>query len=280
MKFGIILLSLLVLLLLTAVLPVGGGLSAYAVYTSPMMIVLFALLSIASVRCCIKRKFSAKQSGFYFVHLGVVVILSGAFAGYVAGAKGILQLSLLPPQPEDRVMTATGESIEFGFEVTADDFEVRFYPPVYHLYRQIPPERMVPGEMPFEKVAEFKTDGETVLMLEEFGPFEVSNLWNEARQEWVSRRMLDAGSFLNLASQTPSYFGVTLRVDGKELPVSINHPASCKGWRFYLMSYDQINRSYVQLSARRDPGRNTVVTGIWMMLIGTFVLCFRRTGGA
>jgi len=67
-------------------------------------------------------------------------------------------------------------------------------------------------------------------------------------------------------------------IDGKKLPVSINHPAQFKGWRFYLMSYDQMRQSYVQLSVRRDPGRNAVIAGIWLTIIGTFVLCFRREG--
>jgi cytochrome c biogenesis protein ResB len=93
--------------------------------------------------------------------------------------------------------------------------------------------------------------------------------------------MLDDGAFLHLAGQTPSHYGVTLQIsDGEkelELPISINHPAGYKGWRFYLTSYDQRSRSYVVLSARRDPGRGTVIAGIWIVMIGTFVLCFRKT---
>jgi hypothetical protein len=280
MRFGIVLFGLIILLLLTAVLPVSGGRNATDIYYSPVMIVLLALLSGSSVWCCIKRKFSLKQVGFYLVHLGIVVILVGAFIGYVSGKKGMLQLSLMPQQAESRLMMKNGEPVDFGFEVAAENFQVKFYPPIYHLYRQIPPEQMVPGQMPFEKVSEFEPAGQTVLMLDDFGSFDVSNLWNEARQEWIQRRTVDAGVFLHRASQTPSYFGVTLLVEGEKIPISINHPAGYKGWRFYLMSYDQVNQRFVQLSARHDPGRNAVIVGIWLTLIGTFVLCFRRIGGA
>jgi len=266
------------LLLLTGVIPVGKGLSATAVYTSPMMILLLGLLSVSCLKCCLKRR----SVGFLMVHIGVVVILAGAFTGYVAGKKGTVQLQLLRPVTASGL---TGESpVPFGFEVRAKDFKVKFYPPIYYLYRPVSPDQIQPGQMPFGKVAEYDTAGKTFLDIDAIGRVEVSNLWNEARGEWTQRRMLDAGVFLHLGSQTPSHYGVTLQVvDGEkqlELPISINHPAGYKGWRFYLMSYDQRNRSYVVLSARHDPGRNAVIAGIWIVMIGTFVLCFRRQGGA
>lgn len=282
MKFLIVVFCALILLMLTAVLPVGKGLEATAVYTSPVMILLLTLLSASSVWCCMKRKFCAKQFGFHLVHLGVVVILAGAFTGYVAGEKGMVQLQLVRPVAVSGL--AGGEPIPFGFDVVAKDFEVEFYPPVYHLYRQISQDQIQPGQMPFEKTAEYDTAGKEFLDIDGIGRLEVSNLWNAARGGWTLRRGLDNGAFFHLASQTPSHYGVMLQiVDGKqavELPISINHPAGYKGWRFYLMSYDQMNRSYVVLSARCDPGRRAVIIGIWMLIIGTFVLCLRKMGGA
>jgi len=280
MKVAIVILCALILLLLTGVLPVGKGLSATAVYTSPVMILLLGLLCVSSIKCCFKRR----PVGFILVHLGVVIILAGAFAGYLSGKKGMVQLQLRRPVAESRITTQAGEPVEFGFEVAAKDFEVRFYAPVYHLYRRIPRDQIQPGEMPFEKTAEYDMTGKDFIDVEGFGRIERSSLWNQARGEWTPRRMLDSGAFLHLASQTPSYYGVTIQIVDRQteldLPVSINHPAGYKGWRFYLTSYDQRNRSYVVLSARRDPGRNTVIAGIWIVIIGTFVLCFRRQAGS
>jgi hypothetical protein len=130
--------------------------------------------------------------------------------------------------------------------------------------------------MPYEKAGEFNAGENGVCVLKGLGP--VSNLWNEARQEWVQRKMLPDGSFLHLTGQTPSFFGVTLLIEGRKLPVSINHPADYKGWRFYLVSYDQQNQRHVQLSVRRDPGRMVVIAGIWAVIAGTFVFCFRKEG--
>ena len=276
MRFGILLLCLIVLLLLTAVLPIGGGRDATDVYYSPVLLLLLALLSGSSVWCCFKRRFSAKRIGFYLVHLGVVAILAGAFIGYLAGTKGTLQLSLTPSQPTGRLLTEGGDTLEFGFKVAAEGFEVQFYPPLYQLFRSLPPDQIRPGQMPFERAGELDAGRDKVWKIGG-AEFAVSNLRKDGA--WVERHRLDDGSVLFRGPQTPSYFGVTLLIDGKKLPVSINHPAGYKGWRFYLMSYDQMARRFVQISARRDPGRNTVIAGIWITMAGTFLLGFRREKG-
>jgi hypothetical protein len=276
-KFAIVMLCSLILLLLAGVLPVGKGLVATAVYTSPVTMLLFGLLCVSSIRCC----FKSRSIGFLLVHLGIVIILAGAFIGYTTGKKGGLQLQLFHPVAVSGL--PGNPPVSFGFEVAAKDFEVDFYPPVYHLYRPLPPDQIQSGQMPFKKVAEVNVAGKERLDLEEFGFLAVTNLKSETTGEWVPRRMLASGAFLHLAGQTPSHYGVTLQiVDGQkklELPVRINHPAGYKGWRFYLMSYDQRSRSYVVLSARRDPGRNVVIAGLWSVIIGTFIRCFRRAGG-
>lgn len=282
MKFSIVIFCFLVVLLLGGVIPTKGALDTSVVYRAPVFIFLLAVLSASSVWCCIKRKFSLKQVGFYLVHLGVVAILAGAFIGYLSGKKGMLQLQLFRPVAASGLMDKP--EVEFGFDVAAKDFEVEFYPPVYHLYHQVPEDQVPAGQMPFEKIDEFSTAGNTEWNIDGFGPFQVSNLWSKVSQEWTRQRRLDDGVFLYRASQTPSHYGVMLQIsDGDqdvELPISINHPAGYNGWRFYLMSYDQQNRSYVILSARHDPGRNAVVAGIWIVMAGMFVLCFRREGGA
>lgn len=278
MKFAILIMGALVLFLFAGVIPVPGGFNANSIYYSPVMMLLFLLLSILSIRCCIHRRFRLKQAGFHLVHSGAVLILAGAFIGYIAGTKGTVQLSLLPQKPAGHFMTAKGDTADFGFDVAAEDFQVKFYPPKYQLFRPVAPDKVVPGQMPYEKAGEFSAGENGVCVIA--GAGSVSNLWSEARQEWVQRKMFPDGSFLYRAEQTPSFFGVTLLINGRKLPVTINHPASYQGWRFYLMSYDQKNQSYVQLSARRDPGRHAVVAGIWILIAGTFIFCFRREGGA
>ena len=272
MRFAVIVLSAVILLLLAGVVPVGGGLSATAVYYSPVMMVLLALLSGGCVVSCFRRW----SVGFVLVHMGVVMVLAGALIGYLAGAKGTLRLSLRSPQAQTGLLTQDREMVAFGFPVAAEEFEVEFYPPVYKLFRSLPPEQVKPGQMPFEQDGEYRTDGAESWMIDGRA-VAVSNLWKNG--EWAERVRLEDGSVLFRGAQTPSFFGVTLLANDEKLPVSINHPAGYRGWRFYLSSYDLRARSFVELIVRRDPGRAGVIAGIWVVMIGTFLLCFRREGG-
>lgn len=274
MKFAIVLMSAVVLLLLAGVLPVGNGREATAVYYSPMMILLLGLLSGSSLVCCWRRR----ALGFVWVHLGVVIVLTGAAIGYFAGTKGSLRLSLRAPAPVSVLKTAARSREPLGFEVAAQDFEVCFYPPTYKRFRRLPADQLQPGQMPFEMGEEFSVD----VRLSEWqvAGQRVARSALEVGGEWRERVRLSDGSVLMRQPMTPSHYGVNLMVEGEAFPVSINHPATCRGWRFYLTSYDRANRSYVELSARRDPGRNVVIAGIWMVMVGMFFYCFGKTGKA
>jgi len=275
MKFGIVLLGLILLLLVTAVLPVPGGRSAEAVYYAPVFLLLLALLSASCLWCCVRRRVSLRQGGFYLVHLSVVLILSGAFLGYIAGKKGAMQLELAPSHPQRQVMASGGEWIDIGFDVAAENFQVQYYPPSYFLFRPLPPEETEPGAMPFKQDGEFRTDSSSEWKIGDMR-FPVDRL--QQNGAWIEHYRLEDGSVLMRGRSTPSYYGVTLLIDGEKLPIRINHPADHKGWRFYLMSYDRHAQRFVQLSVRRDPGRGMVILGIWMLIAGTFILCFRKAG--
>ncbi|HBC85459.1 MAG TPA: hypothetical protein DCZ94_00745 [Lentisphaeria bacterium] len=82
-------------------------------------------------------------------------------------------------------------------------------------------------------------------------------------------------------AQIPERFDAKIQfsIDGKvsnEQLLMVNHPAYFKGWRFYLMDYDQGSQYHVVLFAKKDPGRMTAIAGIWILLFGAFVLCFRK----
>ena len=282
MRLGILLLASILLLLLTAVLPVSGGRDATAVYYSPVFMLLLGLLSCCLVWSCFKRRFGPKQIGFYLVHLGVVVLLAGALTGHLSGAKGALQLPLSAPEAAGGILSKKAP-VSFGFSVSAKDFEASFYPPAYTLYRRLSPGSIMPDQPPVEKVADYETEGREVLDLKGFGQVKCAALWDESRSEWRPQLELNEDCFLYRTLQIPSHYGVTLKVvDGEkkhDLPIRINHPGNYKGWRFYLTGYDLDNQSFVTLSARHDPGRSAAISGIWMLMVGTFVLCFRHEEG-
>jgi len=81
----------------------------------------------------------------------------------------------------------------------------------------------------------------------------------------------------------PKDFEATLSIveDGNESirMLKVNKPVTVAGWRIYLMSYEMHPSPYVRLLLRRDPGRITVLVGIWLIIVGTALLCWRRESG-
>jgi len=87
-----------------------------------------------------------------------------------------------------------------------------------------------------------------------------------------------------MADPTPKHYQASLKITGKDGSTTqhelvVNHPVVHDGWRFFLMSYDKESRRYVVLSARNDPGRNIVFSGIAMLMLGISITCFRKAGG-
>lgn len=281
MQTGIVLMWLIVLLLVAAVLPAAGDRSADALYHSPVMILLLGLLAGSCLWCCRQKRRGWRLAGFLLSHLGTVIVLAGGMLGFLSGVRTMVRMPVRFEHPIDTLMTDAQRQVPLGFQIAARDFKVDFYPPTYVRWHPLPPEEVGPEEIPFRPGEEFETENADEWDLGDGRPFVVSNLWNVLRFEWIPQYSLPDGSILVIARQTPSFFGFTLVViDGDErleIPVAINKPAKHGGWIFYLISYDAQGRTYVDISARRDPGRSAVIAGIWMIIAGVSILSFRRT---
>jgi hypothetical protein len=66
------------------------------------------------------------------------------------------------------------------------------------------------------------------------------------------------------------------RQDMPNQSFTINHPAVYQGWRFYMMDYDRQQFQWAMITARHDPGRSTVIAGLWLVILGVAGLCFWR----
>jgi len=62
----------------------------------------------------------------------------------------------------------------------------------------------------------------------------------------------------------------------RDLPAAVNRPAQFNGWRFYLSGFDPIELSYVVITARRDPGRNLALAGLYALLLGVAAAFYSR----
>lgn len=85
---------------------------------------------------------------------------------------------------------------------------------------------------------------------------------------------------------TDKHYEATLQIlaNGKRVPetvsLTVNHPHHQNGWKIYLMNYDSITQSSVQLMLKKDPGEYVTLTGLWFIIIGTFVMCLLRRKGS
>ncbi len=262
MRFSIVLMCAIILFLLAGVIPSATQDALPQLFKTPVFIFMGFLLCVASFIGVIKRW---KNPGFVLMHLGIIVLLVGAFIGHLKGMKGGMTVGINYPA-ENRIQLADGTITNIPVSVEALDFKVEHYPPEYSRY--------VVTENMQQETGSFHVDenAETV-DVPGFGEMKVDEF--RMGSMWMPRMQLLDGSFVVLHSQTPKRYETRLRFDGEtEADVIINYPKTYKGWRFYLMSYDNRQMQYVVLSARHDPGRPMVVAGIWMVIIGSFVMTF------
>lgn len=266
MRFSIVLMAAIVLFLLAGVIPAPDGGALPQLFKSPVFILMGFVLAVTNLIGVFKRW---KNLGFVLMHLGVVILLIGGFIGHVKGRRGSMTVGINGPAVNLMQLQDMTQH-EIPVQVESLEFKVEHYPPSYTRY--------VPEGDTYLPVGTFTLDPESELVeIEGIGSIAVNSF--RMGSLWMPRVPMEDGSILVQKSMTPKRYETRLRFDGEtEETVTINYPVTYKGWRFYLMSYDQRMMQYVVLSARYDPGRSLVVVGIWMVIVGSFVMSFWRGG--
>lgn len=272
MFFTIILFSATVLFLLAGALPCPGG-DAALIFRSPVFIAILGIISILSLYCCWKKM---RHPHFMLSHLGAVVILTGAFTGFLFGKSTQFNMPIMPAMLVDKIAAPGGASWNLGFSFSVADFKADYYNPDYSLFI---PDKTKKDD--FRKSGTFSTEKVSTIDLGKWGSVPISNLKDEKTGKWTDRFTFDNGCTLMSENAVPKDYEAKIRIvpkNGNEFASSlkVNSPVSYEGWRIYLVSFDGDRKPYVQLLAKKDPGRTTVIAGIWMLMIGTFIICFKR----
>jgi len=272
MYFTIISFAAVVLFLLVGALPCLGGNSAM-IFRSPVFIALLGIISILSLYCCWKR---IRYPCFLIPHLGAVVILAGAFTGFIFGKSAQFNLPVMPAALVDKIPAPDGSRWNLGFCFSVADFHAEYYKPDYSFF--IPDKTKKGG---YRKSGTFSTEKVTVLDLGKWGSVPISSLKDGKTGKWTDIYTFDDGSALMRENAVPKDFEAKIRIvpkNGKEFTclLKVNRPVSYEGWRIYLVSFGGDGNPCVQLSAKKDVGRGTVIAGIWMLMAGTFISCFKR----
>ena len=281
MKFVVWVLGVIVVLLLVGVIPAGEGTPA-TVFRSPVFIALLGTTAIAALVSCIvalwsagkRRRFNLKAVCFLLTHFSVALILTGAFLRYTRGESATF---VIPLVANHTVRSSYDGESQLDFGVTADELKISYYElEHYNLFTRTTGQGQEHADHEFLKKVSIPADGPLVVD-------EKTSVSREEMQDhegdWKPFHPLADGSILQ-ADRTVRYYSAMLHfseddaetIDAK---IAVNHPVAFQKWRFYLMDAKD-NQPYIVLSGKRDPGWPLVRAGIWMMLVGVAVMCFRK----
>lgn len=275
LRLSVVLLLVFALVMLVAV--ILAELTEMPVYSSPIVIGLLALLGLLTVASCFsKRWLTLKNCGFLIAHLAVVLFLISAFVWYVWGVTGVTTLyaggngtRFVYEVDKNGNVTANHE---MPFAVQCDDFQIEYHPYKYTY-------SVVEGSGYVEKgKAELTENG---LDCGKYGTVPVSEFYSEDGQ--MNTQIQYQSLLLSWDGQYPSvkqYHADISFSDGENARISVNNPASHKGWKIYLQSYsfeatDNGMNFIVTIQAKHDPASDFAILGLALCPIGTFLLCLR-----
>ncbi len=201
----------------------GTSGTAESFFHSPWVVFLFAAYVFIQILCLfsLKPKFTLYRAGFYAMHIGLVLFLTGCFLYYVSG-----------------------DMIHVSVPVDPDA-----------MYNEIKRDRVEEGESPTQRldfylgIADFK----------------------------VERYEAKEGE-----AAVDKYYEATLLImpegsrEIEEDALVLNGPHRESGWKIYLMNYDRMGGSAVQLMLKHDPGEYISLSGIWLTIAGSVIMCLFR----
>lgn len=105
-----------------------------SVFKSPWVVLIFAFFVAIQVICLftLKGKFTLYRAGFYLLHIGLVLFLTGSFVYYISGEKINVSVPVDPATTYNQIKRSTveeGESefIKLNFDMGISDFKVEKY---------------------------------------------------------------------------------------------------------------------------------------------------------
>ena len=267
---GAVVMATAILLLLAGAFPVADG-QATVVFRSPVFLLTAALGAGLLLAACFLPRPPLRQIAFALAHAGLVLLLAGAVVDWLREQR--IEHVRLPVGMGHAVGTlrdAAGQALDLGFTLEVRDFSVRFYDPVYSLFR--PDESAADGETLVCKV-----DPRVPATLRQVpaGGIAVDDL--RSGDEWREEVPLSDGWRLRKQPEVPSHYEADVQTvangTARDWTLAVNRPIAVAGWQVLLASYGQTPMTFVELTFKRSPGRPLVVAGIWCVIAGVALLC-------
>lgn len=235
----------------------------------PFVYVLLGLFFIAQFICLFTQKFNAKNIGFFLLHTGIVVFLVGIFIYKIVGINVSTQIPV-DNLTYSQISRGSGEFVDLGFQIGVTDFEVTKYDPIYSLH-----ELNSKGEWK-EVKKEIEPNDQGTLDFGKYG--EISAKTVEDNNVQNQYKMAD--DLIVFKSEPDKFYEASLIIvdDSGTEPYSLvmNKPYRKNGWIVYLMAHSA-DQSAINVLFKYDPVETVSTVGLWMLIIGTFVMCFKGT---
>lgn len=264
--------SVWIMALLAVMLTVGALMSSFGIWDgynkSPFFLCAVVVFCIVTLWSVFRFPFSWKKIGFFLCHIGIVLVVVCGFISWGCLKETSFSIPINEKAFYGEVMQDDGSELEFGFEISLASFNVEKYEADYRLYKNT---TFTPENVLIETVIQNRKG---VYDLGSYGSVTVDQLKKDG--EYVDSYKLGNGCVLvKLAQVDKSYEGVLQIRDGdvKQVSIGVNRPYTYKGWKFYLMGYDEENLQYVHLYVKKDPANIPFAVGIWMVILGTFGEC-------
>lgn len=263
----------------TVLLLVGTFVSIFTqetwIYTTPPFLAAAAALLAVQAACLIRRRPSWKQLGFYLCHIGFLVVGVGAIASMLLRQETRFAIPVDPYAAYGSVQNLDGTEVRFGFDLTCTGFSVERYDPDYRLYQEDPS-----AETGYSVVLETVIQSRDGLyrLGDWADPVPADRLYRDGA--WLEQLDLGGGLVLVRIPPADKSYQADLLIheeNGDTLPMTlrVNDPHTHAGWKFYLMDYDKEAGQYVSLLAKHDPANQPILAGLWLIMVGTPLMCWR-----
>ncbi len=276
------------------------------VYCSWWFTLLLTLLSLNLAVCLLNRlPIKIRSLGTFIAHLGILVILLGAFIGIVSGEKGLIKIN---KTEEISSFISKVRSVDPGFSIRLDDFIYTEHidPKEKLLVYSARDDQDLLAGIPTEigawsdiaqtgykvkilrylsdftmdtvtKVAisrSAKADNPAIQVQLKSRAGEISTFWVFARFPDMHQKMDSNFKFIyHWVGRRPKDFisKITILKHGKEMissNIRVNEPFRFDGYTFFQFSYDTEALSWSELQIVKDPGVSVVYSGFVLLILG------------
>lgn len=255
---------LIMVIIVIAIMQVFAG----WVYPKDGLIIMTACLIVFCLTVILSlfgQKFNARKLGFYILHIGLVLFITGNLVYNYSGSYVQVATTISSNTTFSRIQEADGSILELGFEIGISEFLIEYYQPVYDIY-SIEPTKLIKSDIEMDKDGNY-----------DFGTYGVYNINLLETNDGVKDMFLLADNVAAVVRMPVSYYEGTVQVfnegeNQQTKSIAVNKPLRVGKWKIYLMGYIEETQQVI-LVFKQDSGEILSDISIYLIMIGAIHCC-------